>query len=315
MSQSILVGGTIGIDTIITPKAKAEGVLGGSASFASVAAKLFADHVELVSIVGQDFPAHYLESLTAKNIGFDGVLRHPGPSFQWTGEYFDNMNQRRTLFALDDVMVNWDIEVPEHLQELPIVVASCMVPDIQLKMLKQCRNSQLVLSDSMDKWLIRQPDWLASVISLSHITTMNEHEAKVFANTSNIIEAGKFLLDKGAPYAIVKQGEYGAMLFARSENGKEPLIFRCPAWPLEELVDPTGAGDSFLGAMSGYLSTLTAGKLPDFDEMKRAVVYGTIAASFTCESFAADALLGMTKNSFNKRLESYINLVSLPTLV
>ena len=162
----------------------------------------------------------------------------------------------------------------------------------------------------MDKWLRRQPELLDAVISRSHITMMNEDEAKEYAAASTVLEAGEFLLSRGASYAVVKQGEYGATLIGRGEDGRT-RIFRCPAYPLKTLVDPTGAGDTFLGALAGYLSTLPEG-LPSFEHVKRGIVYGTVAASFTCESFSADALLSMTPETFRKRLAEYTEMCSMP---
>ncbi len=311
MSQPLLVSGTIGLDTIITPRGRAEGVLGGSVSFAAVAALLFADRVDAISIIGEDFPAHYEEALTAKGLRMDGVERKSGPSFSWTGEYFDNMNKRRTVCANDSVMVEWDVRVPEHLSRHPILVCCCMVPAQQLKCMEQCPDARLVLSDSMDKWLRRQPEWLDAVIARSHITMMNEDEAKEYAKAATVPEAGEFLLSKGAKYAVVTQGDYGATLFGRAEDG-QLLIFRCPAYPIKQLIDPTGAGDTFLGALSGYLSTLPEGRLPNFEEVKRGVVYGTVAASFTCESFSADALLSITPVTYRASLADYLSMCRMP---
>ena len=219
MSQPLLVTGTIGIDTILTPSGRADGVLGGSVSFAAVAALLFADRVDAVSIIGEDFPAHYEAALEAKGVCMNGVERKKGPSFSWTGEYFDNMNKRRTVCANDSVMLEWDVHVPEPLRNHPVLVCCCMVPAQQLKCMEQCPDATLVLSDSMDKWLRRQPELLDAVISRSHITMMNEDEAKEYAQASTVLEAGEFLLSKGAAYAVVKQGEYGATLLGRDVSG------------------------------------------------------------------------------------------------
>ena len=312
MSQPLLVTGTIGIDTILTPSGRADGVLGGSVSFAAVAALLFADRVDAVSIIGEDFPAHYEAALEVKGVCMNGVERKKGPSMSWTGEYFDNMNKRRTVCANDAVMLEWNVHVPEPLRNHPVLVCCCMVPAQQFKCMEQCPDAALVLSDSMDKWLRRQPELLDAVISRSHITMMNEDEAKEYAQASTVMEAGEFLLSKGAAYAVVKQGEYGATLLGRDAGGNLRM-FRCPAYPLKTLVDPTGAGDTFLGALAGYLSTLPPG-LPPFEEVKKGIVYGTVAASFTCESFSADALLSMTKETFRRRLEEYAEMCRLPDI-
>ncbi len=303
MSARILLSGTIGIDTIITPTDRADSVLGGSACFAGVAARLFADSVDILSIIGNDFPGDWMESLERQHVNLDHVVRYQGPSFAWTGEYYDNMNKRRTVSAKDEVMVNWEVDVPEVLRDHPVIVASCMVPARQLQFLNQCRNPRLVLTDSMDKWITRQPEMLDAVMHLSHIALMNEDEAKGYAHTDSLLEAGEHILSLGPAFAIIKQGEYGASLFARNARGGLRL-FRCPAWPLRSVVDPTGAGDTFLGALSGYLACLPD-LTPSFDDVKRGIVHATVAASFTCESFSADALFTMDRKCFDERLTEY----------
>lgn len=311
-SAPILLAGTIGIDTIITPSATAEGVLGGSASFAAVAARLFAEKIDVLSVIGEDFPERYWDELNASGINLHHVDRVSGPSFAWTGEYEVNMNKRRTVSALDHVMLDWKVRVPEQLRKHPVIAVTCMVPERQLEFISQCESPRLVISDSMDKWINRQPEWLDKVISRSHVAMMNEDEAKGYASCTNIMEAGEFLLSKGAKHAIIKQGEYGAILFSRtSEKHGTPSIFRCPAWPLKSLIDPTGAGDTFLGAMSGYLSTLPS-LSPTFEEMKTAIILATVAASFTCESFSADSLFTMDHDKFQERLRAFLDMIRLP---
>lgn len=307
MPARILVAGTIAIDDIITPSRQASDLLGGSAAFASVAARLFALDIDVLSIIGSDFPEHYRRTLERKGINLDGVTRRDGPSFHWTGEYFDDMNKRRTVKVSDDVMLGWNLEVPQAWKHHPVVIASCMVPARQLELIMQCREPQLVLSDSMDKWITRQPELLDAVIARSHICTMNEAEAKIYARCSNLIDAGEHMLTKGARYAIIKQGEYGSALFGRRSDGS-PELFRCPAWPLREVVDPTGAGDTFLGAIGGYLSTFPDLN-PSFDSMKKAVIRATVASSFTCESLSADALIAMTRDAFEQRLAEFISMI------
>ena len=310
-SAPILLAGTIGIDTIITPTTRAERVLGGSASFAAAAARLFVEKIDVLSVIGEDFPTEYWDDLNGKDINLDYVDRVPGPSFAWTGQYEVNMNRRKTVAANDHVMLNWGVKVPEPLRKHPVIAVTCMVPERQLEFISQCESPRLIISDSMDKWISRQPEWLDKVIARSHVTMMNEDEAKGYASTGSIVEAGEYLLSKGAKYAIIKQGEYGSTLFSRTEEGSLS-IFRCPAWPLKAVIDPTGAGDSFLGAMAGYLATLPS-LSPGFDEMKTAVVLGTIAASFTCESFSADSLFSMDESKFRTRLEEFLNMVRIPS--
>lgn len=257
MSLPLLVTGTIGIDTIITPRGRAEGVLGGSVSFAAVAALLFTDRVDAVSIIGEDFPVHYEEALAAKGLCMDGVERKKGPSFAWTGEYFDNMNKRRTVCANDSVMLDWQVNVPDALRGHPVLVCCCMVPAQQLKCMEQCPDASLVLSDSMDKWLRRQPELLDAVISRSHITMMNEDEAKEYAAASTVLEAGEFLLSRGASYAVVKQGEYGAHPH-RPRGGRPDQDFPLPGLPPENAGGPH-RGRGHVPGRAGGLSVHPAG--------------------------------------------------------
>ena len=235
MSQPLLVTGTIGIDTILTPSGRADGVLGGSVSFAAVAALLFADRVDAVSIIGEDFPAHYEAALEAKGVCMNGVERKKGPSFSWTGEYFDNMNKRRTVCANDSVMLEWDVHVPEPLRNHPVLVCCCMVPAQQLKCMEQCPDATLVLSDSMDKWLRRQPELLDAVISRSHITMMNEDEAKEYAQASTVLEAGEFLLSRRR----VRSGETGGI---RSHASGPGCRRESPDVPLSRLSSENAGG-------------------------------------------------------------------------
>ncbi len=309
MSSRILLAGTIAIDNIITPSDKAMGVLGGSACYAAVATRLFLPEIDVLSVIGTDFPTHYRNNLEQHGIHLDEVTVKAGESFTWTGEYFDNMNTRRTNHANDEVMTGWRVHVPASWQNHPVVVASCMVPARQLELLEQSAQAKLVLSDSMNKWISRQPELLDAVISRSHVCTMNEEEAKEYARSSNILDAGEFLLGKGTKYAVIKQGEYGSILFGRDTKGNL-LLFRCPAFPIRRLIDPTGAGDTFLGAMGGYLAGLKTYD-PDFSQMKQAVIRATVAASFTCESFSADALFAMTPGDFSRRLDEFKSIIAI----
>ncbi|MEG0837076.1 MAG: PfkB family carbohydrate kinase [Akkermansia sp.] len=314
----ILMAGTIALDTIITPTATADSVLGGSASFAATAASLFAKNINVLSIIGDDFPTSFWEELNARGINLAHVDHIDGPSFSWTGEYENNMNHRQTRAVRDSVMLGWKVRVPESLQNSAIVVATCMVPERQMELITQCKAPTLVLSDSMDKWITRQPEWLDQVISHSDITMMNDEEAKAYANTSNPITAGEYLLSKGAKHAIIKQGEYGSLLFSKSSQDANSAdipahIFSCPAWPLRQIIDPTGAGDTFLGALAGYLSTLPDLN-PTFEDMKKGIILATIAASFTCESFSADALFAMDRDAYNRRLCAFLDMLRIPDL-
>ena len=303
MSLPLLVTGTIGIDTIITPRGRAEGVLGGSVSFAAVAALLFTDRVDAVSIIGEDFPVHYEEALAAKGLCMDGVERKKGPSFAWTGEYFDNMNKRRTVCANDSVMLDWQVNVPDALRGHPVLVCCCMGsrPAAQVRW-----NSARRLVLPTHGQTAAAP---AGTAGRRHLPLPYHHD-----------ERGR---GQGIRRSLHRSGSRGipafqGSLLRRREAGR---IRRHPHRPRrtadqdfsaarptpENAGGTTGAGDTFLGALAGYLSTLPEG-LPSFEHVKRGIVYGTVAASFTCESFSADALLSMTPETFRKRLAEYTEM-------
>lgn len=295
--MSVIIGGTIAIDHVKTPKAEGKNLLGGSASYASLACSYFCDEVNLVGIIGCDYPKEHLDMLSGHGVGLDGVERSESESFTWTGEYMENMNDRETHAVALNVLEGWEVKIPSSIAESKMVVLANMSPENQLQMLDQCvAADRFVIADTMDLWIQIAGEKLNEVLGKIDVLVLNESEAREFAGTSNLVVAGETLLGKGPKHVIIKLGEFGALLFAA--DGK---MFRCPAWLLREVADPTGAGDSFLGGMAGYLSSL--GKVEySFADLSQGMIRGTIAASYTCEAFSTNRLQEVTLADLESRM-------------
>ena len=305
MSQKspVIIGGTIAIDHVKTPNAEASNLLGGSASYASIAASYYTSPVHLVGIIGKDFPKEHVELFNSKGITLDGVERSTGDSFSWSGEYHENMNDRTTHQVDINVLENWCVKVPAAIASAPIVVLANMSPENQLQMLDGCSiggKPAFVVADTMDLWISIANDKLHEVLKRIDLLVINESEAREFVRTSNLIIAGRRLLEKGPGHIVIKLGEFGAILFSKGSSG-DPDIFRCAAIPLSEVADPTGAGDSFLGALAGHLAS-TGKTVFTFDDIRQAVVQGSVVASFTCEAFSTRKLQGLTRGDIDTRL-------------
>lgn len=297
--MSTIIGGTIAIDNVSTPTAKAENLLGGSAAYASLAASYYTKPVYLVGIIGHDYPEQHLEMLQTHGVNLEGVERSEGESFTWDGEYHDNMNDRTTHRVGLNVLEGWNVTVPSGASDAHIVVPANMSPDNQIEMLDQCTaDEKFVIADTMDLWIEIANERLHEVMKRIDLLVINEGEAREFAGTSNLIEAGDVLLGKGPKYVVIKLGEFGAILF-----GPDDQLFRFHAWPLKKIVDPTGAGDTFLGAMAGYLASL-GGVDFSFEQIRDAILRGSIVASFTCEDFSTRRLETVTEQEIVARMDA-----------
>jgi sugar/nucleoside kinase (ribokinase family) len=306
-SLPIAVGGTIAIDEVRTPEDHASDLLGGSAAYAALAASYFTEPVHLVGIVGADYPEPHLGMLARHGVILDGVERSPGASFSWSGEYHDNMNQRTTHRVAVNVLEEWHVKLPPEAASVPLVVLANMSPDNQLEMLDACGASPFVIADTMDLWIEIANERLREVMERVDLFVLNDSEARDLAGTPNLIEAAGILLGMGPSQLVIKLGEYGAMLYSTGDSG--PESFRCAAFPLRWVVDPTGAGDSFLGALAGYLAG--TGSLDfSFESLRQAVVRGTVMASFTCEDFSTRKLENLDKSTIEGRLEAFRRLTS-----
>ena len=300
--SAVLIGGSIAIDNVKTPTAEAVNLLGGSASYASIAASYYARAVHLVGIIGKDFPEEHIQLLESRGIQLDGVERSSGNSFFWSGEYHENMNDRTTHQVAVNVLEDWKVSVPASAAGAPIVVLANMSPDNQLQLLDQCTAEQpFVVADTMDLWISIANESLHRVLERIDLFVINEGEAREFAGTSNLIVAGKRLLAKGPRHVVIKLGEFGAILFSSTGEDSSPDLFRCAAFPLTDVADPTGAGDSFLGALAGHLAS-TGKAAFTFEDIRQAVVQGSVVASFTCEAFSTRRLQTLTRSDIEERL-------------
>lgn len=307
-TPSIVIGGTIAIDHVKTPEAEAQNLLGGSAAYAALAASFFSRPVNLIGIIGNDFPKEHLQMLETQGVSLDGIERSENESFTWSGEYHTNMNDRTTHHVGLNVLESWQVKVPRESANSEIVVCANMSPDNQLEMLAQCGalkdsngdgHQRFIIADTMDLWIEIANERLREVLPHLDLFVLNEGEARSLAGTSNLVKAGKVLLGQGPGNVVIKLGEFGAMLF--SKNGD---IFRCSAYPLEHVADPTGAGDTFLGGMAGFLAS-KGQPLYSSAHLREAIVKGSILASFTCEAFSTRKLEGLTSGEIDARLESF----------
>ncbi len=296
--MSLLISGSIGIDNIKTPTASEEGLLGGSASYAALAASLFVKPVHMVGIVGRDFPAAHLSMLTSKGIELGSVERSEGESFTWSGEYHADMNTRDTLKVGINVLETWQPKLSAEAAGVKFAMLGNMSPDNQIQTLDQCKDVEFVAADTMDLWINIANERLHDVMKRLDLLVINDGEAKQFTGATNLIDAGRKLQQKGPKYVVVKRGEHGSLLFG---NGASEF-FACSAYPLSSVFDPTGAGDSFLGGMIGWLASQKKSK-PTFEDLKTAVAHGSVVASFTCEAFSTQRLERVSTEEVKSRLE------------
>lgn len=295
--MSVTIAGTVALDNVKTPQDAQENLLGGSASYAALAASIFTPDVHLVGIIGHDFPQAHLDLLSSKGISLDGLERSSGASFTWSGEYHDDMNSRTTHNVAINVLETWIPKLTPTASAAKIAVLANMSPDNQLQTLEQCTGADFVTADTMDLWISIANERLHDVLKKIDLLVINDGEAKEFAGTTNLVEAGRRLQAKGPRFVIVKRGEHGSFLFG--ENSAD--FFACSAYPLHSVFDPTGAGDSFLGGLSGWLSANGKTK-PTFADLKTAVVHGSVTASYTCEAFSTHKLQTVSKEDVTGRI-------------
>ncbi len=298
----ILVVGSVAFDSVETPFTKVDHVLGGAASFFSTAASLY-DTVNLVAVVGTDFPQKYLDFFRSRRINLDGLQIEEGKTFYWLGRYHMDMNSRDTLDTQLGVYANFHPVIPESYKQSPLVFLANIQPDLQLEVLNQMPHPRLTVLDTMELWLNTAKERLTEVIKRVDILLMSEEEVRHYTEQPSILKGVHQLLSMGLQYVVVKLGSYGALLF-----GADGTYFTAPAYPLEEVIDPTGAGDGFAGGLLGYLSTVEPG--PDgryaVDDIKRAVVHGNIIGSFVCADFSIDRLRTITIDDIAKRYKELV---------
>lgn len=290
--MKVLIVGSTALDSIKTPKAENPRLLGGSASHAAVAASFFGP-VQLVGVVGQDFPGRYLRLYQRHGIDLAGLQRRPGRTFHWSGEYAANMNQRRTRRTELGVFEQFTPELPPAYQDTPFVLLANIAPGLQHHVLNQMRRPRFVAADTMDLWLkVARPELLRLLRRLD-LFVLNDSEAQQLTGEENPLAALPLIHRRGPKYVIIKQGSHGSIL--SGPRGR----FICPAYPLRRVVDPTGAGDSFIGGLMGCLA---AARGPVERHLRRAMVFGSVVASFCCEGFGVQRTTRVTRAQIDARV-------------
>ena len=293
--MSLLVIGSMAFDSVETPFGKADEVLGGSGTFFSVAASYFTD-VRLVAVVGRDFPEEHLQMLRLRNIDLSGVKIADGATFRWKGRYGFELNEAQTLDTQLNVFADFKPELPVGFADSEFVFLANIDPELQGEVLRQVRRPRLIAADSMNFWITGKREALLETLKGVDLLVINEGETRQLAGEANLIKAAKAVLSMGPKTLIVKRGEYGVLMFSPGE------IFAAPAYPLEEVFDPTGAGDTFAGGFMGYLA---ATKNLDAENIRRAIVYGSVMASFTVEDFSLNRLKSLTIEEIDVRFKEF----------
>ena len=300
MSKLVVVG-TVAFDAIETPFGKTDKTLGGAATFIGLAASHFNIDTTLVSIIGGDFPQDYLDLLTNKNIDISGIENvKEGKTFFWSGRYHNDMNSRDTLATELNVLADFKPVVPQSYRNAEIVMLGNLHPLVQLSVLEQMEKTpKLVVLDTMNFWMNSALNDLHKVISRVDVITINDEEARQLTGEYSLVVAARKIHEMGPKYVVIKKGEHGALLF-NNDN-----LFYAPALPLEEVFDPTGAGDTFAGGFVGYIASTGD---TSFENMKNAVIYGSTLASFCVEKFGTERMLNLSKTEIHKRLIQFKQL-------
>lgn len=296
MAKSVCVVGSVALDNVETPNGNADNVLGGACSYFSVGASFFAP-VNLVGVVGRDFPEAERRFLVERGINIEGLEETVGDTFRWHGRYHENMNIRDTLDLKLNVFESFQPKLPESYRSSEFVFLANIQPTLQADVLSQLDAPQYVGADTMDHWINTAPKELRTLLSQVDLLSINDSEAMLLAGESNVVRAARKILAMGPRHLIVKRGEYGALQFSENE------IFAVPAFPLENVVDPTGAGDSFAGGLFGSLAA--DGEVTSMT-LRRAIVYGTVVASFTVEDFGLTRLKALERDEIDARYRQFM---------
>lgn len=293
--MSILVVGSVALDSVETPFGSADDVLGGSAVFFSAAASVFAG-IQLVGVVGSDYPMDELAFLEEQGVDLAGIVRAEGESFRWKGRYHYDLNSRDTVWTRLGVFADFRPHIPEPFRDARMVFLGNIDPVLQLDVLEQVRRPDLVACDTMNYWIDGSRDALLRLLERVDILLVNDSEARQLADEPNLLKAARWIQRHGPSTVVVKKGEHGAILFAKD------WTFFVPGYPLEEVFDPTGAGDAFAGGFMGYLAW-TGGRTDD--DYRRAMVYGSAMGSYAVEAFSVDRFRGLTPQEVAERIREF----------
>lgn len=294
--MSVLVVGSIALDTVKTPVEEHADLLGGSASYAALAASFFSP-VRLVGVVGSDFPGTEFDFWKERHIDTEGVQRGDGKTFRWSGEYAWDLNTRETRSVALNVFEHFKPALPASYRQSDFVLLANIAPALQIHVLDQMERPRFVVADTMDLWIeTTRPD-LDALIPRVDLLILNDSEARQMTKETSLIKAGRAIRTMGARYVAIKKGEHGALLFGEDE------FFSCGAYPLEDIHDPTGAGDTFAGGIAGFLAGTV--KTVHFSDLRKAMIYGSVLASFTVEAFSLERLRKLTMEEVKERYETF----------
>jgi sugar/nucleoside kinase (ribokinase family) len=299
--MSLLVVGTVAFDAIETPFGKTDKILGGAATYIGLAASYFTNNINLISVVGNDFPATYIDMLNQKKVNTDGLqVIKEGKTFFWAGKYHNDMNSRDTLVTELNVLEHFNPVVPDTYQDCEFLMLGNLSPQVQKQVITQLKKRpKLIVLDTMNFWMDIALNELKDVLTMVDVLTINDSEARQLSGEYSLVKAAQKIMGMGPKYLIIKKGEHGALLF----HGKQ--VFFAPALPLEDVFDPTGAGDTFAGGFIGYLAKM---KDISFDSMKRAIIFGSALASFCVEKFGTENIVNLNQEDVNKRVQEFIDL-------
>ncbi|MES2516092.1 MAG: PfkB family carbohydrate kinase [Bacteroidota bacterium] len=300
--MSLLVVGTVAFDAIETPFGKTDKIVGGAASYIALASSYFTNEINLVSVVGDDFPNDFMNTLKSQGVNLDGLqIKQGEKSFFWSGRYHNDMNSRDTLDTQLNVLADFDPIVPESYKDCDFLMLGNLMPAVQQKVLSQLPNRpKLIVLDTMNFWMdIAMPELMETLKGID-VLTINDSEARQLSGEYSLVKAAQKILAMGPKALVIKKGEHGALLFNKEE------VFFAPALPLEDVFDPTGAGDSFAGGFIGYLAKT---KDISFENMKRAIIFGSAMASFTVEKFGTERLIGLSQKDVDDRVQEFVDLV------
>ena len=299
--MSLLVVGSMAYDSVETPFDKVDEALGGSATFFSAAASHFAP-VKLVAVVGDDFDKKDIQFLVEKGVDLEGLKTEPGQTFRWKGRYLDNMIDRETIYTHLNVFEKFNPVLPDHYKSSDYVFLANISPELQYNVIEQVQNPRFVAMDTMNYWISGSLDALKQTLSVVDAVLINDSEVKELSGSDNIFKGARIIQEMGPKTLIVKKGEHGCLLI------HENTIFSCPAYPVEQLFDPTGAGDTFAGGFMGYLAQCDA---LNTENLKRAVVFATALASFSVEAFSVDGLKGLSKQDIIGRVTELLDMTQV----
>lgn len=300
--MSLLVVGTVAFDAIETPFGKTDKIVGGAASYIALAASYFTKNIHLVSVIGDDFPESFLSTLKKEGVNLDGLEVKKGEkSFFWSGKYHNDLNSRDTLVTELNVLADFKPVVPAAAKNAEFLMLGNLAPAVQKSVLQQMTTRpKLIVLDTMNFWMDIAMDELKEVMTMIDVLTINDAEARQLSGEYSLVKAAQKILKMGPKTLVIKKGEHGALLFNQDE------VFFAPALPLEEVYDPTGAGDSFAGGFIGYL---TKTKDISFENMKNAIIFGSSMASFTVEKFGTERLIGLSQEDVEERVQEFVDLV------